>query len=77
MRERENVQAPEAKLRRALRDCLGKVRVLPDAIVASIDCADYCEDGKTFMLMCTTSDGRTMTVSIRPGELLSVALHDA
>ena len=66
----------EQKLRSALLDLFRQVQLVPDVKVRKIHSHDYAEDGETFVLMLDLEDWTTMIVTARPGEPLSVTVHD-
>jgi hypothetical protein len=48
---------------------------LPATPVASLHSYDMCEDGETFLIMVNLADGRTTTISIRPGSPIACRTH--
>jgi hypothetical protein len=51
-----------------------RLPLIPDDEIAEVHSSGYCEDGKTFMLLLSTKDGKTICVQAEPGKALSVGL---
>ena len=72
MSERNELDAAGGKLEEDLLARFEGLRLMPDAVVESIDHAGYCEDCETFMATCRTIGGGTLFVSMCPGEPVHV-----
>jgi hypothetical protein len=70
------VNEAERELKAELAAIFNELCLLPDAIVENIDNTGFAEDGKTFCVMCATTDGSTLMVSICPGRPVSVQVVD-
>ena len=68
MNERTELDASGEKLEQDLLAIFDGLRLVPDVVIECIDHAGFAEDGQTFILTCTTSDGDTLFVSVCPGE---------
>jgi hypothetical protein len=66
----------EDRFAKKLACLFSQLPLMPDIEIAGVYSADYCEDGKTFVLLLDCVGGRTLAVTVTPGEPLSVDFVD-
>jgi hypothetical protein len=76
MIELDELGAAGEKLEADLAELGRGLRVIPDAVVAEIHSFGFAEDHATLVIICETTDGDTLFVSVHPGEPVAVSLHE-
>lgn len=71
----EESSSGDDQFRAALERIFRQLPLLPEEVVAEVHSADYAEDGKTFVLMLHTADGRTMIVTAEPGKPIGISVQ--